>query len=265
MIFAALVPTAALRAASVNLWPLDDRAAYAIRLSPDAPTTIAFPSAVTALEGANVSARAEDNPAVLLSHQPGASFFSLRALRPAATGAINAIYHGKVIVLTFTTGGDPHRAITFRESTARPLTVRQSEASPTHWLNLLDQAKRYALIADQYPALAQRVERKAPGTVNECGGFTAIFEEAFRFTAEDTLVFRLRLENQTGQPVRYATTRLAVRVGLRSFPVALAEADGLIPAKSATTVWLVVGSSSDGAGLGLSLSNSFSVDVPRLP
>ena len=98
MIFATLAPTAALRAASVNLWPLDDRAAYAVRLSPDAPTTIAFPGAVTALEGANVSARAEDNPAVLLSHQPGANFFSLRALRPAAMRSQTALVARKRII-----------------------------------------------------------------------------------------------------------------------------------------------------------------------
>ncbi len=264
VIFGAAVPIV-LHAAPVNHWPLDDRASYAIQLSVDAPTTIAFPGPVTALEGANVSAHSDDHPAVLLSHQPGASYFSLRALRPDATGAINAIYHGRVIVLTFITGRDPDRAIAFQEATENPGAGRKTHALPTLWLALLDQAKRYALLAEQYPALGQRIEHTTPRTVNDCGGFTAIIEEVFRFTDDDALVFRLRLENPGDQPVRYAATRLAVRVGSWTFPVVLADASGVLPAKSATIAWLVMNSSSDGASAGLSSKNSFTVDVPRLP
>lgn len=249
----------------VKSWPLDDRTAYAIRLGTDAPTTIAFPSAVTALEGANISARAEDNPAVLLSHQPGSSFFSLRALRPDAAGAINAIFHGKIIALTFTTGTDPDRAITFREPTEPAVAKSKGGARPTRWLSLLDQAKRHATIAEQFPALAAHIERRPPGTVNETAGLIVTVEEAFRFTADDALVFRIRIENPATQAVRYAPMRLAVRVAQTSLPVALTDAEGLINAHSAATIWLVVARTSDDANPGLSLANTFSIEVTRLP
>jgi len=265
VIFTAVAATGAGRATPVNLWPLDERAAFAVRLSVDAPTTITFPDAVTSLEGANVSARAEDNPAVLLSHQPGANYFSVRALRPDATGAINAIYRGKVIVLTFTTGGDPDRAVTFRETADRAAAGHTTHASPTHWFARLEEAKRYALLAEQYPAVGQRIEHTTPRTVNDCGGFTTIVEDVFRFADDGALVFRLRLENPGNQTVRYAAVRLAVCVARKIFPAALTDASGLVPAKSATVVWVVVGDSPDGASAGLSLKNTFTVDVPRLP
>lgn len=265
MIFAAALASPATDAAPVKSWPLDERTAYTVRLGLDAPTTIAFPGAVTALEGANVSTRADDNPALLLSHQPGSNFFSLRALRPNATGAINAIHRGKIIALTFTTGPDPDRAITFRDPAESAPPPRKSEARAARWLSLLDQAKRHDLIADQYPALAERITRRKPGSVGDSGGLTITIEELFRITPEDALVFRLRLENPTNQPVHYAPTRLMVRVAHTGFPVALADADGLVPAKTSSTVWLVVAHATDGTSPGLSLDNTFSVDVPRLP
>lgn len=257
--------SAASAATPVKSWPLDDRTAYAIRLGTDAPTTIAFPGSVSALEGANVSARAEDNPAVLLSHQPGSSFFSLRALRPEATGAINVIHRGKIIALTFTTGTDPDRAITFREQ-GEPATAKpKGGALPSRWLSLLDQARRHAVIAEQFPALAAHIERRTPGTVNESAGLSVTVEEVFRFAADDALVFRVRLENSATQAVRYTPARLAMRVAQTLFPVALTDADGVVNAHSASTVWLVVARSADDARPGLSLENTFSVEVPRLP
>lgn len=265
MILAAALASPSTDAASVKSWSLDERAAYAIRLGLDAPTTIAFPGAVTALEGANVSTRAEDNPAILLSHQPGTSFLSLRALRPDATGAINAIHHGQIIALTFTTGADPDRAITFRGPTASAPATRKSNVGATRWLSLLDQAKRHALIAEQYPALAERIERRTPGTMRNSGGLTITVDELFRFITEDALVFRVRFENPNAQPARYTPARLAVRVAQTVFPVALTDADGLVPAGASRSAWLVVAHAADGTTLGLSLDNTFSVDVPRLP
>ena len=62
LIFAVAATTVA---ASVKRFPLDDRTAYPVRISQEAPTTILFPGPLTALDSANLSARAEDNPPVL--------------------------------------------------------------------------------------------------------------------------------------------------------------------------------------------------------
>lgn len=253
------------RSGPVKHWPLDDRATYPVRLGIDAPTTIRFPGSLTALEGANVSARVEDNPPVLLSHQPGANFFSVRALRPDATGALNVVYQGKLFALTFSTGVEPDRVIAFKESKSSDGTTPSRRTGPAHWLSLLDRAKRYADLAAQYPALASGIERIGPGTVTEANGLKVITEEVLRFEADVALVFRLRLENPGRNFTRYAHTQLAVRVGSQSFPAALAEAEGSVAPQSAVVVWLVVAEASDGAPAELSLKNTFSVVVPTMP
>lgn len=62
-------------AAPTKSYPLDERSVYTVRLSREEPTTCVFPGALKAIVGANVSAKIEDNPAVLLSHEVGADYF----------------------------------------------------------------------------------------------------------------------------------------------------------------------------------------------
>ena len=72
-------------AAPTKSYPLDERSVYTVRLSREEPTTCVFPGALKAIVGANVSTKIEDNPAVLLSHEAGTEYFSLRALKENAS------------------------------------------------------------------------------------------------------------------------------------------------------------------------------------
>lgn len=265
MIFFTGLAAVPVLAGEIKRFPLDDRASYAVRLSPEAPTTVLFPDKITALDGANLSPKPDEAP-VLFSHQPGANYFSVRALRPDARAAVNVLLRGQVFALAFTTGGDPDRTVTFYD----PPTEAQ-EALPgisnraVRRLSLLDRAKNYAGLAKQYPAIAQQIERIAPLTTATADSLTVTTEEVFRFTAEDTLVFRLRLENHSAEPVRYTTTRLGIQIGLRQYPAAITDARGMVPAKSAETLWLAITGEPDGRRANLALVNPFTVVVPRLP
>jgi hypothetical protein len=55
----------------VKQLPLDERIVYEIPISTDAPTTLMFPSAPSALEGANISNNPDAPAPVLMSHLPG--------------------------------------------------------------------------------------------------------------------------------------------------------------------------------------------------
>ena len=115
--------TTALRGAAIQTYPLDERLVYTVRIARDEPTTCLFPAALTALEGGNVSAQAADTPPVLLSFQPGAAFFSVRALRDDAKAAINVVFRGKVFVLTQLRTAPCHSST--RRSPVRRAAVRR--------------------------------------------------------------------------------------------------------------------------------------------
>ena len=258
LILAAVCATASAGAAPVKRYPLDDRASYAVRIGTEAPTTIVFPDRIAALDGMNLSAKADDAPPVLLSHQPGANYLSVRALRPDASAAVNVILRGKVIALTFTAGPEPDRTVTFTEDTPAATARTDLGRSPVRLLSLLDQAGHYAQLAEQYPALVSRIEHQLLAGETPDGAVSSQLKEVFRFESEGALVFRSRIENRGTRPVHFDPARLGVRVGSQTFPATLTDAPGELPAHTATEVWLVLA----GEAGGLSLKNTFSLALP---
>lgn len=254
--------SAVLEAGPVLRYPLDERAVYTVHVGTEAPTTVMFPGPIGALDAAGISGKPEDQPPVLLSHQAGARFFSVRALRPGAAGAANVVFRDRVFAFVFTASGEPDRTVTFHEAEKTPGGSPAARSNAERLLVLMDQAKYYAALASQYPALVQRIERTTPNTESVRGPVSAIIEEVLRFEDEDALTFRVRLENRGKSVLRYAPGQLGVRVGETTFPVSLTDAPGLLPAGRSTRVMLVVVGNPDGSRRGLSIKNTFSLVFP---
>ncbi|MGH7945596.1 MAG: hypothetical protein ACREH8_03145 [Opitutaceae bacterium] len=249
----------------VKQFPLDERTVYEIPISGDAPTTLMFPSALTAIEAANVSASPDTPAPVLLAYTPGRTFFSVRALESNARAAVNVVWKNKTYVLRFAIGAEPFGSVTFYEDelTGRSASLRR-RVTPEVLLALLDRAKSHALIATQYPEAAQQVERATPGDTTLYRDFRVVVEEVFRFDPEDTLVFRLRLENSGKTEVIYQPQRLAARVGQNVYYASIADASGIVPPEATTTGFFAVTGTPRGGRANLSIKNTFSIIVPRV-
>lgn len=253
---------AALRAiaAPTKSYPLDERSVYTVRLSREEPTTCVFPGALKAIVGANVSTRVEDNPAVLLSHEAGTEYFSLRALKDNATGALNILFRGRIYALGFTTAAEADRAIVFLDE---PLNGGATRKLSTEILRaLIERARQH----DRREALSAGMqvitERAQPRSVTAYRNFTTTIESITRFEAEDALVFRLRLENALTTPVPYDPQGLAIRLDREFFPAVFAEASGAIPARGVSFAYLVIAGGPAGRA-NLSVREKFSAIVPR--
>ncbi len=251
--------------AAVKQFPLDERSVYEIPISTEAPTTLMFPSALTAIEGANVSASPENPAPVLLAYTAGRTFFSVRALEPGARAAVNVVWKNKTYVLRFTVGQEAFGSVTFYEDelTGRSASLRR-RVTPEVLLALLDRAKSHALIASQYPEAAQQIERATPASVTYYKDFRVTIEEVFRFDPEDTVVFRLRFENGGDHEIVYQPQRLAARVGQNVYYAAIADASGIVPPKATTIGFFAITGTPRGGRANLSLKNQFSIIVPRV-
>ena len=247
----------------IKSYPLDERTVYAIAVSPDEPTTCVFPEKLTALESANVSLKPDERPAVLMSYQPGAPFFSVRALRPDAHAAVNVVFRGKIFVLNFATTVAPDRAVTFFDALAGGPARMPRPATPEVLRSLIERAKNFARLREQYPALTQTIDHAAPGTIGLFKDFTVTVEDVFRFDAEDVLVFRVRIANAGDATVRYDRRSLAVRAGHTVYPVALADASGVVTPRGDAEAFLAIAGAPEGGRANLSVKNVFSILVPR--
>ena len=65
---------------------MDERTVYEIPIGRDVPTTLMFPSAISAIEGANVTTNPDTPAPILLTYNAGQYFLSVRALVPKAKG-----------------------------------------------------------------------------------------------------------------------------------------------------------------------------------
>lgn len=265
IITALFVWPVAARAEVIHTNPLDDQLVHTIRISRDEPTTCVFPGALTALEGANLSTQSADAPSVLLSYQPGASFFSVRALRDAARASVNVVFRGRVFALTFECAPEADRAVSFRDDLPMSVPAPTAATTPAMLRSLVDRAKHHDLVAAQYPALTRKVDRAAPNSVTRYPGFLVTLTDVFRFDAEDALVFRVRVDNPQKNAIRFDPSGLAVRVGPTIYPAAFSEASGEVAPRSSASLWFAVAGGPQGGRADLSVRNTFFVLVPRLP
>lgn len=253
---------AALRvtAAPTKSYPLDERSVYTVRLSREEPTTCVFPGALKAIVGANVSTRIEDNPAVLLSHETGTEYFSLRALKENATGALNILFRGRVYALGFTTTAEADRAVVFLDE---PLNGGVARKLPAETLRALIERARQQDRREVISAGMQVFsDRAQSASVTAYRNFTATIESVTRFEVEDALVFRVRLENPLGTSVPYDPQGLAIRLDREFFPAVFVEASGAIPARGISFAYLVIAGGPAGRA-NLSVREKFSAIVPR--
>ena len=255
-----VVAAAHAAAAPTKSYPLDERTIYSVRLSREEPTTCVFPGALKAIVGANVSSKIEDNPAVLLSHEAGADYFSLRALRDNAAGALNILFRGRVYALSFSTTTEADRAVVFLDE---PLNGGPPRKLSSEILRaLIERARQQDRPAAQSPGMQVFTDRAQPGSVTAYRNFTATIESITRFEAEDALVFRVKLENSMAVAVPYDPQGLAIRLDREFFPAAFAEASGAIPARGISFAYLVIAGGPAGRA-NLSVREEFSVIVPR--
>ena len=181
--------------------PLDDQTVYHLKVGTDKVTTLVFPQPITALEGSGITADPKTPAKMLLSYHAGDRFFSVRALADPATADLNVIINRKVYVLELATDKEPFQSVTFYPADEPPAqSAGQPNVGPSRLLGLLDKAKAYPLLAEQYPEMVSQIDKAEPFTQTLYEGFQVILTKVFRFDAEDALIFQVEFVNETDQP-----------------------------------------------------------------
>lgn len=256
---AILFPATIFAECAIKQFPLDERTVYEIAIGRNAPTTIMFPGSITSISGANISNNAEEDAPILISHKEGRYFFTLRALKDKSHGAVNIVYKNKTYVLSLFECDEPMRSVTFYEASNRH--NQSVQVRPETLLSILDKAKSYHFFCMQYPSAVQQIELDKPCTTTLYKNYNVVIDEVFRFDPEDTLVFKVRLQNKSDQEIFYQPQSLAVRVAHNVYYASIADASGIMPPGSETTAYFAVTGKPGGGRANLSVKNTFSVIV----
>ena len=248
---------------------LDENVLIVVPVATNRVTTISFPSAITAIDGAGITVDGKTSGLFQLAHTRGSAFLSVRALFPKASANLNIRWNDHTYVFELTESEQPVLSLNL----AAPPTPEEEgvshapEVSPLKLMALLDKAKAFPLLKAQQPESVANVDfttYDGKPLVSDFNDYEIQIEETFRFNAEDTLVFRLVITNKIDAPLVYQPDSFALRVGNRLYPQSISDADGTVPPKGQSIVYFAVTGTPDGGRNELSLRNAFTVLVTRL-
>jgi hypothetical protein len=248
---------------------LDDRTVVSVPVTTNRVTTISFPGPIEAIDGAGFTLDGKTPGEFQLAHVKGSAFLSVRAIFPRASANLNVRWNNHTYVFELFATNHPVLSLNLEPMPApeEPGVGRAPEVSPVRLLSLLDKAKAFPLLKAQQPDSVADVgftSYDGQPLVSDFNDYEIQIEQAFRFNAEDTLVFRAVITNKTSAPLIYQPDSLAIRAGNRLYPQSISDADGTVPPFGKSIVYFAVTGTPDGGRNNLSLKNQFTVLVSRL-
>lgn len=244
---------------------LDETVVVTVPVATNRVTTISFPGPITAIDAAGVTTDGKTPGQFQLAHTRGATFLSVRALVRKAATNLNIRWNKHTYVFELVESDTPVLALNLddRSDAALPAPL----VTPTQLLALLDKAKAFPLLKKQHPDTVAGAQARTFGDkpqVMDFDDYEIRIEEVFRFNPEDTLVFHITLRNKSDREIRYLPESFCVRVGNRLYYQSISDAPGILPPRSASTVYFAITGTPDGGRNELSLKNEFSVLVTRI-
>ncbi|MBN8708118.1 MAG: hypothetical protein BGO12_13715 [Verrucomicrobia bacterium 61-8] len=243
---------------------LDEFVIYDIPVaSKTGTTTIMFPSEISGLFAKSIAAQEQENAGFLISFTPGNFYFTIRALKKDAEDHLTVIFNRKAYVLHLTASEKPFYNVTFYQDERKGKDGNRMAIVPERLLSLMDKAKAYPLFAQNHPDALAGVLHAVPGITNYYDGFQVRIRDVWRFEQDDTLIFRLELENTTDRAIYYKPQDLAVRLDERIYTQSLADASGVMPPKSVTPAFFAITGNGQGGRNNLDPVNKWNVLVVR--
>ncbi len=254
----------ALCAGPITQKPLDEFVIYAIPVaSKSGTTTVMFPSEVSGLFAKSVATQEQENAGFLISFTPGNFYFSIRALKSDAEDHLTVIFNRKAYVLHLKASDQPFYNVTFYQDDRKGKDGGRAAIVPERLFSLMDKAKSYPLFVANRPDALAGVLHAAPGITNYYEGFVVRIRDVWRFEQDDTLIFRVELENTSDRAIFYKPQDLAVRLDDRIYTQSLADASGVMPPKSVTPAFFAITGNGQGGRNNLDPDNKWNVLVVR--
>jgi hypothetical protein len=244
---------------------LDDHTVYAVPVSGARVTTISFPGPISAIDSALATMDAKTPGLFQIAHTKGTSYFSTRALAKGAMTNVNVRWNGKTYVFELKESPEPWYSVVLQArdtkgNIRRPLTSARL-------LGLLDKAKAFPLLKQYHPDVVAGVDHReysAQPAITDCGDYEIGLEEAFRFDADDTLIFRVTVRNKTAALLECSPERTQIKVGQRIYFPTLTDLKSLVVPNGIGSGYVALTGSPEGGRNDLSLRNDFTFILSRL-
>ena len=113
------------------------------------------------------------------------------------------------------------------------------------------------MLKETYPDSVAGVERALFKNRYRCGKYDIHLDEAIRFEEEDTVIFKLRLNNLTTDEIAYDKHSFSAHAGDGVYYMSISDASGIMPPKSQTYAWFGITSTPRGGRNNLKADNDW--------
>ena len=250
-------------AGKIKNFILDNSRIYEIRVAGNntGTTTVMFPSALGAIQGANVTAKAGENAGFVITYNTGSYFFSIQSQKASASGSLNIVYDHKIYVLKLVTVPEKEAfsSVTFQSTNQVYSGSGSGAATPTLVRDLIEKARLYPVLKKQYPDYYENVEIANSNQLFKYTGYSIMLENVYRFKSDDTNIFQITIKNNTDDTLVFDPHLIAVRLNSKMYYSSVTVASGKIPPHGESPVWFAITGTSSGGKNNMAADNNWKV------
>lgn len=233
----------------------------------DGVTTVTFPSGIGKIAGYNICQdpnQMTGSADFQIMTKPGSYFFSLTALSAGSNATINISYNRKTYILYLV--HDPDKAyaavnFTFGDGSKRYNAINRPKVTSGRLFSMINQTKVYDALIKKYPGTIQQTLRSKKNDTFKYGKFNIILLDVVRFNSEDTLIFKILLENLTDKIIKYDKFTFSVQLKNKTYFMSAADASGIMIPKSKTWAFFSITGTPTGGRNNLAPDNNFLVGL----
>ncbi len=253
---------------------LDPGKPLVIPIGSKTATTVQFPRQIQGIFGFGLT-KGEAPGTYHYAHPDGARVLAFRNLIPDKETYVSVLL-GKddLYVLHLKPSTEPPIAVHLLDQNdlarqrqawrveADALAERQLDPDTARLFNLLKLGKNERAFRIAVPHLYQDVESRKVDYRHDDDSVATVVKKLHRFPKEDAVFINGHVENHTDEALYFDPGSLQVKVGSRTYPVALVDSASEIPAMGKIPLHVVVRGGIEGERAHLSIKNEFRLIMP---
>ena len=250
----------------VRRFVLDPMKVVRVPVARDRLTTVRFPSPISHLEAALVSAEPHPQALFQVYFNSGEAFFSLAALKPHSDTTLNVVWRQQTYVFELVESGDPWLSVILEDPrSAKAPGNATRPPSPERLATRIETAKNFRRLQQEQPIAVMGVRFSKIDAVARLADLSITIAETYQFPADNIVVCLLVFENPGFRTYRFDPASIGIRVKDRLHVQAATDASGVLPSHSTTRVYMAIAGNTDAIAADLSPTSPMSVLTTYVP
>jgi hypothetical protein len=245
-----------------------------VKVGTNGVTSLEFPYRIEAIDGFGFSQTPGSEDVFQISYTKGTNYFSVRALKPGATGNLTVVLDQKVYSFFFEESSNPTFVNIFAPGSEggwaatgeREIAEKDKVATSAQLAGLLDKVKDYAALRSSSPEIFDGLQVAEPGKkIRISSEVESTIRRVLKDDSLNSAAFEVEINNRSTKDFWYDPQKLQVRVKDQVYGPVVQEAAGMVRAQTGTTIFFVVTEAGSARQSDLAPGDDFGLVISESP